>query len=274
MLSNIAYGEHEDHILDVYFPSVKKVGSPVIFMAHGGAWRIGNKDSSAVVKNKVAHWVAKGFVFISVNYRLLPKAGPTEQAEDVEKAILFSQKNAHKWGGSPNKFILMGHSSGAHLVSLISVHHNAMLTPWLGTIALDSAAYDVEKIMKSSSTLRLYKKAFGKLPDYWKKASPFHGLKKKLAPFLAVCSSKRKDNACAQAQSFINKANTYDSQAKLLQVAFSHRGINVELGKDYCYTQAVDAFLKTLHASATGMLVNEVTSKAMPVKENCALVIK
>lgn len=261
VLSDIAYGKYKKQVLDVYYPSVKKQNMPVIFMVHGGAWRIGDKASKAVVKNKVDHWVAKGFVFISVNYRMLPRVRPVEQAEDVEKALLFSQKNAHKWGGSPSKFILMGHSAGAHLVSLISVRPSAAIEPWLGTIALDSAAYDIEKIMTSESPARLYKKAFGKRPAYWKKASPTHMLTNKIPPFLAVCSSKRNDDSCLQARSFVEKAKAYNSHAELFSVAMSHRKINVRLGADYCYTQRIDEFMQSLDPSVEAILISSLASR-------------
>lgn len=266
LLSNISYGESKEQVLDVYHPSVKREGAPVIFMVHGGAWRIGDKASKAVIKNKVAHWVPKGFVFISVNYRMLPKTRPIEQAEDIKKAILFSQQKVHEWGGSSGKFVLMGHSAGAHLASLVSAGDHGRIKPWLGTVALDSAAYDIPKIMNSPSPKRFYKKAFGKSRAYWKEASPIHVLSGKLFPFLAVCSSKRKDDSCLQAKSFIEKAKSYGSHTQLLRFDFSHRNINVELGKDFCYTRQVDEFIKELDTSIESML----TSQSTRTKKSCA----
>ena len=266
MLSDIAYGDSDQQVLDVYYPSIKKKDAPVIFMVHGGAWRIGDKASKAVVKNKVAHWVPKGFVFISVNYRMLPKVHPIEQANDIQKALLFSQRNIYKWGGAADKFILMGHSAGAHLVSLLSVGNDAAIEPLLGAIALDSAAYDVELIMRSASPSRFYKKAFGKNPVYWRNASPYHKLNDKLFPFLAVCSSKRKDGSCSQAEKFVEKAKKYGSQAQLIPINFSHREINVKLGKEYCYTRSVDEFIKKLHPTFEQMLTTQNTRK----QQSCA----
>lgn len=246
LLSNISYGSDKEQVLDVYYPSLKQKDAPVIFMVHGGAWRFGDKASKAVVKNKVAHFVPKGFVFISVNYRMLPKTHPIEQAQDIKKAILFVQQKVDKWGGSSKKIILMGHSAGAHLISLISVSKDPTIKPWLGTIALDSAIYNVPKVMNSSSAKRFYKKAFGRSVPYWENSSPIHQLSSKIPPFLAVCSSKRKDDPCLQAKNFVEKAKSYGAYAKLLPFDFSHREINVNLGYDDTYTQQVDAFIKML----------------------------
>ena len=267
LLSDIAYGELEKQRLDVYYPAVKKQAAPVIFMVHGGAWRLGDKASKAVVKNKVAHWVSKGFIFISVNYRMLPEAQPLEQAQDVEMAIRFSQQHAYKWGGSAEKFILMGHSAGAHLVSLISARQNDDITPWLGTVSLDSAAYDVEKIMNSDNIPSFYEKAFGFSSVYWMTASPSHALSKTMPPFLAVCSTSRKDDACLQAKTFVEKALQYGTDAQVLPVTFSHRKINVKLGADYCYTRDVDAFIKTLHPSVEALLSSEQRPQRWSTKQ-------
>ncbi len=264
VLSDIPYGEDERHVLDVYYaPSIEK-DAPVILMVHGGGWRIGDKSLKSVVENKVAHWVTKGVVFVSINYRLLPDAGPLEQLEDVRKAAIFVQNNAHEWRGSSEKLILMGHSAGAHLISLLSVQTDDQMQSWLGSIALDSAAYDVVEIMNARSPLRVYKKAFGKNPDYWEKASPIYRLSDRLPPFLAVCSSKRKDGACSQAQRFLEKAKEYGTQGQLLPVDFSHREINVKLGKDVCYTQLIDDFMRKLDPSIELILDRQQKPSQMP----------
>jgi len=269
--SDIAYGKSKDQKLDVYYPSIKTKNAPVIFMVHGGAWRVGDKASKAVVKNKVKHWVSKGFVFISTNYRMLPSTDPIKQAEDVKKAFLFAKQEVYKWSGSSEKIIMMGHSAGAHLVSLVATQNHRQIEPWLGTVALDSAAYDVVRTMNEPSPPKLYKKAFGRSPAYWREASPFHTLSNKLPPFLAVCSSQREERSCSQASSFVEKAKRYGTSAKLLRADFSHRGINIELGKDYCYTKQVDEFLKTLDPSIESILSNESASyRQFKAKQRCS----
>ncbi|WDE02173.1 alpha/beta hydrolase [Thalassomonas actiniarum] len=110
MLSDIAYGKDAKQTLDIYMPAEAK-DAPVIFMIHGGAWQGGDKADRADVENKVAHWVTRGFIFISTNYRTLPEIRPVEQTKDIAAALLFAQENVRKWGGSPENFILMGHSS-------------------------------------------------------------------------------------------------------------------------------------------------------------------
>jgi len=261
LLSDIAYGKHADQVLDVYIPANAK-DAPVIFMVHGGGWRGGDKADRGDVENKVAHWGAKGFIIIFTNYRLLPEMDPFGQAKDVEAALRFSQKRAGEWGGSSEKFILMGHSSGAHLASLAASLRSTVtgneIIPLLGTVSLDISGYDVVKRITAQNSPEFYIERFGTDPDYWEKASPFHALRDKIPPFLAICSL-RSDIACIQAEDFIKKAKSLGTDGEVLAVDLSHMEINRELGKEVCYTKKVDNFLKKLSPGIKSMLSGQDT---------------
>ena len=246
---DLPYGHDVRQRLDVYAPGEAK-SAPVIFMVHGGAWMVGDKAAGNVVKNKVEHWVPRGHVVVSVNYRMLPKASPIEQARDVAQALAFAQERAASWGGDRGRFILMGHSAGAHLVALIATSPTLTeglgTVPVLGTVLLDSAALDLVQIMQGRH-LRLYDRAFGKEPVTWMQASPYHLMSRATAPILAVCSSERRD-ACPQAERFVAKAVSLGSQATVLPQALSHNEVNKKLGEDNAYTKAVDQFIDSLLA--------------------------
>ena len=252
---DIAYGSDKKQSFDVYIPARAK-GAPVIFMVHGGAWRLGDKSSRSVIEHKVARWVPKRFIFISANYRMLPGADPVEQAKDVARAIAAAQARAESWGGDSNEFILMGHSAGAHLVALLSTDHTLssgiVKKPWLGTVALDSAAYDVVQIMEKPH-FRFYDKAFGSDKQYWKAASPFYVLTKETRPILAVCSARR-DDSTTQARQFAKKAASLGVAVTVLEKDFSHREINVSLGQDKVYTAEVESFMAGLDKRVANIL--------------------
>jgi len=249
LLRDIPYGSDERQRFDVYLPAAPLQDAPVLFMVHGGAWMVGDKSASAVVNNKVARWVPRGFIFISVNYPMLPKARPLDQAGDVARALAAAQDKAAGWGGDRRRFILLGHSAGAHLVSLLAaapeLARQAGAGPWLGTVSLDSAAYDLTKIM-AGKHYGFYDRAFGNDPAYWRAASPLLRLQAAGAPFLAVCSSVRPDQPCLQAGEFVRRAQALGQPARLLEEPLSHRDINLRLGEPGDYTQAVESFLATL----------------------------
>lgn len=248
MLRDVAYGDAASQRMDIYKPQQAK-GAPVIFMVHGGAWRTGDKGSRAVVQNKVLRWVVRGAIFISVNYPLLPQADALQQADEIAHALAYAQAHAAEWGGDPMRFVLMGHSAGAHLVALLnSAPHKAYALgarPWLGTVALDSAAMDVVGIMHGRHP-RFYQDAFGTNEANWRLASPLHMLAAGAPPLLAVCSTQRRDNPCAQARAYAARGEGMQLRVAVLGQAMTHRQINQELGQPGAYTEAVEAFLATL----------------------------
>ena len=247
VLRDVHYGDAPLETFDVYAPA-NAHDAAVIFMVHGGGWRRGDKTARGVVQNKVSHWIPRGIIVISVDYPMLPDTPPLQQAQFVAKALAVAQRNARQWGGDPRKFVLMGHSAGAHLVSLISAEPGLATAqgalPWLGTVALDSAAYDIVAIMQAPH-LRLYDEAFGDERRAWVAASPTLQLHSAIAPLLAVCSSGRADS-CAQANAFAAKARMPGSRVKVLPEVMTHREINEELGQPSAYTTAVDGFLAGL----------------------------
>ena len=247
IVRDVAYGSDARQRFDVYAP-MQAHDAPVILLVHGGAWMLGDKTAKNVIEGKVGHWVPRGIVVISVDYRMLPQAPVSEQARDVASALAYAQQHAAEWGGDPHQFILMGHSAGAHLVSLVSAEPSLArgqgAMPWLGTVALDSAAYDVAQIMQGQH-YRFYDRVFGSDPVVWAADSPTQQLDGRIAPFLAVCSSKRQDS-CPQARRFVAKADSFGTRTQLLEEDKTHEQINKDLGVDVAYTAQVDAFLRSL----------------------------
>ena len=64
---NYAASKDKKQTLDVYAPAEGK-NHPVVVWVHGGGWQRGDKSE---VDAKPKAFVAKGYVFVSVNYRLL-----------------------------------------------------------------------------------------------------------------------------------------------------------------------------------------------------------
>lgn len=246
LVRDIAYGADQAQRFDAYVPT-DAVRAPVIFMVHGGGWKHGDKKMDAVVENKVAYWTKRGFIVVSTNYRMLPEADPLAQAADVARALGVAQDKAAEWGGARDKFILMGHSAGAHLVALLA--SSAPLQGslrWLGVVALDSAAFDVESIMQGRH-MRLYNEPFGTDPAFWRAASPYAQLQRAGQPMLAVCSTRR-DDACEQARRYAEKVTQLGGTIQVLPQDLSHKQINETLGQPGAYTAAVDAFIGNLLA--------------------------
>jgi acetyl esterase/lipase len=243
---DLAYGADESQALDVYSLPRDGAARPIIVMVHGGGWRRGDKNYRGVVEQKVAHWLPRGYLFVSVNYRMLPQQDVAGQAADVARALAYVQKHAREWGGDAGRLTLMGHSAGAHLVALLSAdprlaeRHGAHR--WNATVSLDSAALDVDAIMQRRH-LGLYDDAFGTDAASWQAVSPIRQLTRDAVPVLAVCSTLRPDNPCEQARDYTARARSLGVEGEVLPQALKHGEVNKELGAEENYTAEVDRFI-------------------------------
>lgn len=246
-LKDVAYGTHKLQRMDVFLPANAR-GAPIILMVHGGGWRRGDKSMALGNATKVEHYVERqGYIYISTNYRLVPEVTPLEEADDIAAALAFVQRQAVSWGGDPDKIMLMGHSAGAHLVTLLAADPARALRAgarlWSGSIAIDSGAMNVPAIMNRRHP-SLYDKAFGDDPALWIAASPYHQIKPTALPIMVICSSTRKDDPCAQGQALVEKSRSLGREAALLPQPLNHGAINSKLGLPGAYTAAVDAFIR------------------------------
>ncbi|HWU49391.1 MAG TPA: alpha/beta hydrolase [Asticcacaulis sp.] len=240
----LSYGADAAQALDVFIPPHAE-GAPVLVMAHGGGWRLGDKTSPGVIDNKLKYWLPKGYILVSVNYRLLPTP-VSEQAKDVAAAVAYVENHATEWGGDGSRLILMGHSAGAHLAALLSADPSRVTAAgghaWRGTVVLDSAALDVASVMNKHHP-KLYDDAFGKDPVYWANVSPAAQLKPDAVPMQLVCSLKRPDDSCGQSKAFAAKLQAIGQDAPVVPQELTHMQIDHDLGLPGAYTDAVDAFM-------------------------------
>jgi len=162
---------------------------------HGGGWRGGKKLN---VDSKPAAFNAHGFIFVSIDYRVLPEVTVTDEAGDVARAVRWVRDNISNYGGDPTHIFLMGYSAGAHLVSLVGTDGRYLeaagltLADLRGVVALDTQAYDVTSLMESigKPTNGPYFDAFGTEPAVWNSLSPITYIAphKGIPPFFVVYS--------------------------------------------------------------------------------------
>jgi acetyl esterase/lipase len=95
--------------------------APVLFQVHGGAWTMGRKEGQA--EPLMAHLAERGWVCVTANYRLSPRATWPDHIVDVKKALAWTKAAVGQYGGDPDFVVITGGSAGGHLSSL------AALTP-------------------------------------------------------------------------------------------------------------------------------------------------
>ena len=177
--------------VDVYhFGEGSSVSRPVIIYIHGGAWAFGDKTA---VESKAQFFNDNGYIFVSVNYRLSPSNillpyssfNPNRvkhpiHISDCASAVGWVYSNINNYGGNRSKIILLGHSAGAHLVSLLATNQGYITNAGvpsaaiLGTVSVDTEGGSVLNQIKNpvsggesqlNLTSKFYQNAFGIYPD-------------------------------------------------------------------------------------------------------------
>ncbi|RYD49705.1 MAG: alpha/beta hydrolase [Verrucomicrobiaceae bacterium] len=261
---DIPYAEPADPLqhLDVYAPPKAK-NLPVIVWIHGGGWQTGDK---AAVGKKPQAFIEKGYVFVSVNYRLLPKVSMGDIVRDVAKSIHWVHDQVGGHGGDPKRLFVMGHSAGAQLAALICTDDRYLKAEGLpmailkGCVPVDGDTFDVPAIIETAETrCRLHhqpqagfghREKFGNDPEKHRDFSAVtHVAKNKgIPPFLILHVGEHPDTS-AQAQRLGAVLREAGVETKVFGARDTwHSKINEELGI------AEDPVTKELLAFVEGVL--------------------
>ena len=246
--------------LDIYaFKNVARK-RPVINYFHGGGWSIGDKRRK--IKNKVNLFQELDYVFVSANYRLSPfplKPKDPDRIKfpvhnlDVATAIRWVYDSISKYGGDPGKIVLMGHSAGAHLVSLTGTNERFLNEAGMnfsdisGIISLDTACYDVSKMTGGPQFNRIYVNAFGLDKNENREASPIAhiGREKDHPPFLVV--GRGSETRRIKIANFVQKLEIHGVEVQKINAdIYTHAGVNNAIGNknDRLITPLLKGFLK------------------------------
>jgi acetyl esterase/lipase len=153
---DIPYADPADklQVLDVYSPKGAK-NLPVVFWIHGGGWQTGDKKE---VQLKPQAFNDRGFVFVSINYRLLPAVDMGTIVRDVARAVHWVHDHIAEYGGDPRRLLVMGHSAGAQLAALVCTDDRYLkaegvpLSDVKGCVPVDGDTYDVPAIIETAET--------------------------------------------------------------------------------------------------------------------------
>jgi acetyl esterase/lipase len=245
--ANIPYveGGHESQMLDVYAPADAK-GAPVVFWIHGGGWQQGDK---AEVQHKPEWFVSKGFVFVSINYRLWPSVKMEALIGDVARAFRWVQDHIVEFGGDPARVLVGGHSAGAQLAAILCTDEKYLKAQGLtnfamikGCLPVDGDTYDIPAIIETAETrLRAHgyppptsghRQKFGDDPAKHRDFSAVYhvGKGKGIPPFLIMYVSHHPDNSM-QARRFSDVLKTAGVPVTLFAGTNTHHvKINADIG--------------------------------------------
>ncbi|MGW5123801.1 alpha/beta hydrolase [Streptomyces sp. NPDC004069] len=122
-VANLAYGDAgRRNLLDLYHHRSRPQGAPVLIHLHGGHYRQGRKNTQSLPL--LHHLAGRGWVTVSANYRLQPKAQHPDHLIDLKKIIVWVREHAHEYGADPATLFVTGSSAGGHNAALAALTQN------------------------------------------------------------------------------------------------------------------------------------------------------
>jgi acetyl esterase/lipase len=118
--SRVSFGTDQSQTLDIYAPSTRNAGLPILVFVHGGSWQDGDARDYTFVGRAFA---AQGFLTFVTNYRKRPDHEFPSFVEDAALALAFAQNRATQFGGAEDKIFAVGHSAGAYNLALAILDH-------------------------------------------------------------------------------------------------------------------------------------------------------
>jgi acetyl esterase/lipase len=248
---------HSENLLDLYRPRGlrRDARRPVVVWIHGGGWRKGDKRIGA--RKKAELFTRHGYLFASLNYRLSPaEANPDpdhadpgrvrfpDHPADVGEALGWLRATVARRGGDPRRFVLMGHSAGAHLAALVATDPGFARAYGVGPrrirgfVSLDSPAFDIAAAAdpagdRHRASREMLWNAFGtpsenELTNAWSLGSPLRFAEPADPPGLLVTQAEvdgRVDEAHRMAAALGGVLGS-----RVLAVGLDHREINHAVG--------------------------------------------
>jgi acetyl esterase/lipase len=200
-------------------------GAPVLFQVHGGAWTMGRKEGQG--EPLMAHLAERGWVCVTANYRLSPRATWPDQIVDVKRALAWIKATIADHGGDPGFVVITGGSAGGHLCALAALTANvaefqpgfeaadtavAAAVPFYGVYDFVNSHGATNNGLEQLLAKRVFKSRLSEDRPRWVRASPISHVGPHAPPFFVLHGTNDSLVPTAQAQAFARVLRSGSSQ--------------------------------------------------------------
>jgi len=198
---DVAYAEAGGEVLrlDLYRPEKSAGPHPAAVFVHGGGWSAGDKSN---FRRQAARLAARGFVTVSINYRLAPRAEYPAALHDCKAAVRWLRAHARDYGVDPDRIAAVGGSAGGQLVALLGT--TADRKEFEGEVGVTGVSSRVAAVVAFNPVVDLVPVGTGDNPEgrsitvgylgcvpaanpaRWAEASPINHVRSGVVPFLIL----------------------------------------------------------------------------------------
>lgn len=185
---------------------------PTVVVIHGGGWSSGSR--SAHVGQILELLTRSGYHWVSLDYRLEGVARYEASLADLRAALGFLRCRAAELGIDPDRLVLLGEDSGAHLAALLAAERPRGV---IGAVLI-GGFYDLGALPDIAAQLS---------GDALAQASPVGRTAQPMPPLLVVHGEADTDVPIAQARRFCEGVTRANGTCRVVGVAgASHRSEN------------------------------------------------
>ncbi|MCX6465857.1 MAG: alpha/beta hydrolase, partial [Pseudonocardiales bacterium] len=258
----VPYGEHPAQLLDVWGPARPVRDAPVLVQVHGGGWTGGSRVVSAAPL--LAHLVERGWVCVTVDYRLAPAHRLPVLVADVKQALAWVKREIGAYGGDPGFVAVSGGSAGGHLASLVALTaHDRSLQPGCPdadtSVAAAVPVYGVHDFSIDEHGLHtllentVLQTSPAADPETWQALSPLHRVDEAVAagtapPFLVVHGSTDTIVSAGQSRRFVRRMREAGAEVRHAELPRAQHGFDsFPTARTHHHVRAVHRFLAAVH---------------------------
>lgn len=273
--TSVRYGPRPSQLLDVWRPrELPAAPAPVLIFVPGGAWVHGRRILQGYAM--MSHLAEKGWVCLSIDYRVAPHHRWPAHIHDVKTAIAWARANVDKFGGDREFVAVAGTSAGGHLAALAGLTPN---DPELQTDLPEGSDTSVDAVVpiygrycwEDRSTVERVRfvdflervvvgRKVAEEPGVYRKASPIAQVHPDAPPFLVVHGTGDSVIPVAQARAFVERLrNVSRSAVSYVELPGAGHAFDMTDGaRTGSAATAIGLFLNQIHRNRTLVGAKEV----------------
>jgi acetyl esterase/lipase len=238
----LAYGKDPRQMLDLYRPSKRGEGLPVLVFCYGGGWHSGDRTSYDFIGRSFA---ALGYLTVVLDYRLVPETRFPGFVEDTAAAIAWASENAASYGGDGSRVFLVGHSAGGYNVALVALDPRYLEAQGvdpriIAGVATLAGPFDFLPLDDSSTIA-----AFGQAADA-AATQPVNAVTASAPPFLLLTGDADKTVYPRNSKRLAAKLEAAGASPRLIEYpGLGHIGILLSLSRPFRWHAPVLADIRT-----------------------------
>jgi acetyl esterase/lipase len=273
--ASVRYGTHPTQRLDVWRRRhLPAEPAPVLVFVPGGAWVHGSRILQGYAL--MSHLAAKGWVCLSIDYRVAPHHRWPNHINDVKAAIAWARANVDRFGGDRDFVAVAGCSSGGHLAALAGLtaddpeyqqHLPAGSDTSVDAVVGIYGRYDWED--RSTAERERFvdflervvvNKRQNRHGEVFRKASPIAQIHPDAPPFLIVHGSADTVIPVEQARSFVERLRAVSrSPVGFIELPGAGHGFDmIDGARTGSVATAIGLFLNQIHRDRSMMSAKEV----------------